>query len=60
MLRRLVRSLNESDLDVDAHSRLMDKTLSEFPIFALNDDYLKALSLILQDKMDHVKHTIDE
>ena len=60
MLRRLVRSLNESSLDVDAHSRLMDKTLSEFPIFALNDDYLKALSLILQDKMDFVKRAIDE
>lgn len=60
MLRRLVRALNESNLEVDAHSRLMDKTLTEFPVFALNDDYLKALSLILQDKMDHVRRTIDE
>lgn len=60
-MRRLVKAMNESGHeDMDAHSRLMDKTLTEFPIFALNDDYLKAFSLILQDKMDQVKGIIEE
>lgn len=60
MLRRLLRQFNDSNFDADASSRIADKILTEFPVFALNEDFLKALSLILQDKMDQVKQMINE
>ena len=37
----------------------MDKILLEFPIFSLNDDYLKAVSNILYSKIDQIKNIID-
>ena len=32
-----------------------DKVLSQFPIFALNDDYMKAIAMIIQDKIERAK-----
>ena len=34
-------------IDYEAKSLLMDKMLIEFPVFALNEDYMKALALII-------------
>ena len=31
----------------EARAFLEDKTLSQFPIFALNDDYMKAIATII-------------
>jgi len=36
----------------------MDKMLIEFPVFALNEDYMKALALIIQNKLDQIKNII--
>ena len=29
--------------------------LTEFPVFALNEDYMKALGFIIQNKIDQIK-----
>ena len=35
--------------------KLADKMLTEFPVFALNEDYMKALGFIIQNKIDQIK-----
>jgi hypothetical protein len=37
---------------------MMDKMLIEFPIFSLNEDYMKALAMIIQSKIDMIKSLI--
>jgi hypothetical protein len=39
---------------------MMDKLLIEFPVFALNDDYLKAISMIIQGKVDEIKGLVED
>ena len=34
--------------------------LVEFPVFALNEDYMKALAITIQNKIDQVKNIIEE
>ena len=34
--------------------------LIEFPVFALNEDYMKALSVTIQNKINQIKNIIDE
>ena len=34
--------------------------LTDFPVFALNDDYLKALGIIIQDKINILKGIIND
>lgn len=34
--------------------------LVEFPMFALNDDYLRAIGMIVQTKIDQLKSIVDE
>jgi len=36
----------------EVQDKLKDRVLSQFPIFALNDDYMRALTLIIVDKLD--------
>ena len=45
-------------MDFEAKSLLVDKMLIEFPVFALNEDYMKALALIIQQKLDQIKSII--
>ena len=40
---------------MDAKQFLEDKVLSQFPIFALNEDYMKSIALIIQDKIERAK-----
>ena len=53
-------SFDESMLDMETLSKLKDKMLVDFPVFALNDDYLKALGYILQDKINLLKEIIND
>lgn len=39
---------------------MMDKMLIEFPVFSLNDDYMRALALIIQGKIDTIKNLIND
>ena len=52
------RDFDES-LDV-VDTTLSDKMLVEFPVFALNEDYMKALAITIQNKIDQVKNIIGE
>jgi hypothetical protein len=54
----LRRNFNES-LDL-IETNLSEKMLIEFPVFALNEDYMKALSITIQNKIDHIKNIIEE
>ena len=49
----------QESMDLESKSLLMDKMLIEFPVFALNEDYMKALALIIQQKLDQTKDFID-
>ena len=40
-------NLLDSEALENLQRSMMDKLLIEFPVFALNDDYLKAISLII-------------
>ena len=48
----------QESMDLESKSLLMDKMLIEFPVFALNEDYMKALALIIQHKLDQIKNII--
>ena len=37
-----------------------DKILSQFPIFALNEDYMKSLAMIIQDKIERAKAMVKQ
>jgi len=54
----LRRDFDESLDLIDAS--LSDKMLVEFPVFALNEDYMKALAITIQNKIDHIKNVIEE
>jgi hypothetical protein len=54
----LRRDFDESLDLLDAS--LSDKMLVEFPVFALNEDYMKALAITIQNKIDQVKNIIEE
>lgn len=54
----LRRDFDESLDLIDAS--LGDKMLIEFPVFALNEDYMKALAITIQNKIDHIKNIIEE
>jgi len=36
---------------------LRDKALTQFPIFALNEDYMRAITMIIMDKIERA-HTL--
>lgn len=40
-------NLLDSEALENLQRSMMDKLLIEFPVFALNDDYLKAISIII-------------
>ena len=42
-LQRFLKGNWESDLEQDEEDFFAEKVLMEFPIFALNDDYMKAI-----------------
>ena len=52
LMRQDGNSYLVDSVDFEAKSLLMDKMLIEFPVFALNEDYVKALALIIQSKLD--------
>ena len=49
----------DESLDV-VDTNLSEKLLVEFPVFALNEDYMKALAITIQNKIDQVKNIIGE
>lgn len=51
VLKKFLRGDWELDLE-SCEDFLLDKVLLEFPVFALNDDYLKALANIVFMKLD--------
>ena len=47
-------------IDYSGEELLIDKMLLEFPIFSLNDDYLKSIANIIFMKLDSVRNMIDQ
>lgn len=41
--------------DMELQNSVSQQMLIEFPIFAHNDDYLKAIQIIIQNKIDQLK-----
>ena len=57
VLKKFLRG--DWDLDLDScEDFLLDKILLEFPVFALNDDYLKALANVVFMKLDSCQNLI--
>jgi hypothetical protein len=54
----LINGLQESAEYDELKASMMDKMLIEFPIFSLNEDYMKALAMIIQSKIDMIKSLI--
>lgn len=48
------------EIDYSGEELLIDKMLLEFPIFSLNDDYLKSIANIIFMKLDSVRNMIDQ
>jgi hypothetical protein len=48
----LINGLQESAEYDELKESMLDKMLIEFPVFSLNDDYMKALAMIIQSKID--------
>ena len=47
------------DLDYQGEDFLMDKILLEFPVFSLNDDYLKSLANIMWAKVESAQNLLN-
>ena len=47
------------DLDHKEEDFLYDKVLLEFPIFSLNDDYIRAITNIVFSKIDQAQNMIN-
>ena len=56
----LIGGLQESIEYEELKASMMDKMLIEFPVFSLNEDYMRALASILQSKIDHIKQLISD
>ncbi len=50
MLKKFLKG--EWDLDCSGEDFLIDKILLEFPVFSLNDDYIRALTNIIFSKIE--------
>ena len=44
----------------ETRNYLKDKVLTQFPIFALNEDYMRALTLIIVDKIERAQSLINQ
>ena len=51
-MKKFLRGDWELDLDHSCEDFLLDKILLEFPVFSLNDDYLRALCSVVFMKLD--------
>ncbi len=60
MLKRFLRGEWDDELDScgSPEDFLADKILLEFPVFALNDDYMRALANIVFMKIDSVQNLL--
>jgi hypothetical protein len=59
VLKKFLRGDWELDLDSN-EDFLLDKILLEFPVFSLNDDYLKALANIVFMKIESCQNLISQ
>jgi hypothetical protein len=58
VLKRFLRGDWDLDPANSPDDFLIDKVLLEFPVFSLNEDYLKALANIIFMKVDSVKNLL--
>jgi hypothetical protein len=58
VLKRFLRGDWELDPSISPDDFLVDKILLEFPVFALNEDYMRALANIVFMKIDSVKNIL--
>jgi len=56
---RVLKKFLRGDWDQDDDDFLIDKILLEFPVFALNDDYIRSLANIIFMKLDSVRNLIN-
>ena len=56
----LINGLQDSVEYDDLKASMLDKMLIEFPVFGLNEDYMKALAMVVQTKIDAMKSMIYE
>ena len=54
MIKYLFKNKDDSDGTFESKSKLKEQILSEFPVFGLNEDYMKALCIIIWDKITEV------
>lgn len=54
VIKYLFKNKDDSDGTFESKSKLKEQILSEFPVFGLNEDYMKALSIIIWDKITEV------
>lgn len=65
-INRFIKSQNselsqlEESAIAESFDKLKDKMMNAFPVFAYNDDYLRALSLIIQNKVDSLKGLLSQ
>ena len=57
--RRILTRFLEDETDYEAlkqtQDKLKEKVLTQFPIFALNEDYMRAITLIIMDKLQRAE-----
>ena len=58
VLKRFLRGDWELDPSTSPDDFLVDKILLEFPVFSLNEDYMRALANIVFMKIDSVQNIL--
>ena len=60
ILARFLEDQNDEAALRETRNYLKDKVLTQFPIFALNEDYMRALTLIIVDKIERAQSLINQ
>jgi hypothetical protein len=59
VLKQFLKGDWEDTIENESEAFLLDKILLEFPVFSLNEDYLKALANIIMMKLDSALNLIN-
>ena len=52
--------MEDESIDVETLEKLNEVMLTEFPVFAMNEDYILALSIIINQKLEAISSALQK
>ena len=60
MLARFLQDETDAASLKEVNDSIRDRVLSQFPVFALNEDYMRALAMIIMDKLERADKLVKQ